>query len=109
MTIVELLGLTADHCESTRGLTDHCESTSGLTDHCGATKGLTDHCGTIRGLNGHCGATIDDALFWIQMEIVTYSSVSENIYMDKKNNHDSLFIVSREPKLRFSADHRGYQ
>ena len=29
--------------------------------------------------------------------------------MDKKNNHDSLFIVSREPKLRFSADHRGYQ
>ena len=43
------------------------------------------------------------------MEIVTYSSVSENIYMDKKNNHDSLFIVSREPKLRFSADHRGYQ
>ena len=35
------------------------------------------------------------------MEIVTYSSVSENIYMDKKNNHDSLFIVSREPKLRF--------
>ena len=42
------------------------------------------------------------------MEIVTYSSVSENIYMDKKNNHDSLFIVSREPKLRFSADHRGY-
>ena len=42
------------------------------------------------------------------MEIVTYSSVSENIYMDKKN-HDSLFIVSREPKLRFSADHRGYQ
>ena len=50
-----------------------------------------------------------DALFWIQIEIVTYSSVSENIYMDKKNNHDSLFIVSREPKLRFSADHRGYQ
>ena len=28
------------------------------------------------------------------MEIVTYSSVSENIYMDKKTNHDSLFIVS---------------
>ena len=43
------------------------------------------------------------------MKIVTYSSVSENIYMDKKNNHDSLFIVSREPKLRFSADHPGYQ
>ena len=43
------------------------------------------------------------------MEILTYSSVSENIYMNKKNNHDSLFIVSREPKLRFSADHRGYQ
>ena len=43
------------------------------------------------------------------MEIVTYSSVSENIYMDKKNNHDSLFIVSLKPKLRFSADHRGYQ
>ena len=43
------------------------------------------------------------------MEIVTYSSVSENIYIDKKNNHDSLFIVSREPKLRFSADDRGYQ
>ena len=44
------------------------------------------------------------------MKIVTYSSVSENIYMDKKNNnHDSLFVVSREPKLRFSADHRGYQ
>ena len=43
------------------------------------------------------------------MEIVTYNSVSENIYMDKKPNHDSLFIVSREPKLRFSADHRGYQ
>ena len=42
------------------------------------------------------------------MEIVTYmySSVSENIYMDKKNNHDSLFIVSRGPKLRFSADHQ---
>ena len=43
------------------------------------------------------------------MEIVTYSSVSENIYMNKKINHDSLFILSREPKLRFSADHRGYQ
>ena len=44
------------------------------------------------------------------MEIVTYSSVSENIYTwIKKPNHDSLFIVSREPKLRFSADHRGYQ
>ena len=43
------------------------------------------------------------------MEIVTYNSVSENIYMDKKNNHDSLFNVSREQKLRFSADHRGYQ
>ena len=39
------------------------------------------------------------------MKIVTYSSVLENIYMDKKTNHDSLFIVSREP----SADHRGYQ
>ena len=24
----------------------------------------------------------------------TTSSVSENIYMNKKNNHDSLFIVS---------------
>ena len=43
------------------------------------------------------------------MEIVTYSTVKENIYMNKKNNHDSLFIVSREPKFRFSADHRGYQ
>ena len=43
------------------------------------------------------------------MEIVTYSSVTETINMDKKTNHDSLFIVSREPKLRFSADHRGYQ
>ena len=26
--------------------------------------------------------------------------------MDKKNNHESLSIASREPKLRFSADHR---
>ena len=43
------------------------------------------------------------------MEMVTYSSVSENIYTDKKNNHDIPFILSREPKLRFSADHRGYQ
>ena len=43
------------------------------------------------------------------MEIVTYSSLAENMYMNKENNHDSLFIVSREPKLRFSADHRGYQ
>ena len=43
------------------------------------------------------------------MKIVTYSSVSENIYMDKKNNYDSLFVVSREPKLRFSADQCGYQ
>ena len=26
--------------------------------------------------------------------------------MGKKNNHESLSIASREPKLRFSADHR---
>ena len=31
------------------------------------------------------------------------------IYTWIKNNHDSLFIVSREPKLKFSADHRGYK
>ena len=32
------------------------------------------------------------------MEIVTYSSVSENIYMDKKNNHIYIYRVCQKKK-----------
>ena len=40
------------------------------------------------------------------MEIVTYSSVSENIYMDKKNK--PIYCIPGT-EVKVSADHRGYQ